>query len=164
MAFLVVLAPLIFATAVRYAPLLEPLWFMFNFLRLAVAAIVLIVALVIVHKWLPGGRRKLSEIAPGILATLVLWLVAGELFAEYLSGFAYTYVTYYAGLASAMIALVFLYLTASIFIYGGELNAAIVRFARTRRCLRMRARRRAERHRPASTTSSNVLQTRDAAH
>ena len=34
---------------------------MFNFLRLAVASIVLIVALVIVHKWLPAGRRKLSR-------------------------------------------------------------------------------------------------------
>ncbi len=34
---------------------------------------------------------------------------------------------YYAGLASAMIALVFLYFTAWIFIYGGELNAAIAR-------------------------------------
>jgi membrane protein len=34
-------------------------------------------------------------------------------------------VTYYAGLASVMIALVFLYLIASIFIYGGELNTAI---------------------------------------
>ncbi len=31
LSFLVVLAPLIFATAVRYVPLLEPLWFMFNF-------------------------------------------------------------------------------------------------------------------------------------
>ena len=31
LAFLVVLAPLIFATAVRYVPLLEPLWLMFNF-------------------------------------------------------------------------------------------------------------------------------------
>jgi membrane protein len=30
----------------------------------------------------------------------------------------------YAGLASAMIALVFLYWTASIFVFGGELNAA----------------------------------------
>ena len=34
---------------------------------------------------------------------------------------------YYAGLASAMMALVFLYFTALIFIYGGELNAAIAR-------------------------------------
>ena len=59
LSFLVVLAPLIFATAVRYVPLLEPLWFMFNFLRIAVASIVLIVALVIVHKWLPAGRRPL---------------------------------------------------------------------------------------------------------
>jgi membrane protein len=127
LSFLVVLAPLIFTTAVRYVPLLEPLWFMFNFLRITVASIVLIVALVIVHKWLPAGRRPLASIAPGIAATMVLWLIAGELFGDYLARFAYTYVTYYAGLASVMVALVFLYVTASIFIWGGELNAAIVR-------------------------------------
>ena len=125
LAFLVVLAPLIFATAVRYAPWLTPLLPLLNFLRLAVAAIVLITALFIAHKWLPAGRRRLSWIAPGIMATLVLWLVAGEVFGSYLADFAYTYVTYYAGLASAMIALVFLYLTSAIFIYGGELNSAI---------------------------------------
>jgi membrane protein len=128
LSFLVVLAPLIFTTAVRYLPLLEPLWFMFNFLRIAVASTVLIVALVIVHKWLPAGRRPLLSIAPGIIVTLLLWLVAGELFGDYLARFAYTYVTYYAGLASAMVALVFLYVIASIFIWGGELNAAIVRW------------------------------------
>ena len=127
LAFLVVLAPLIFATAVQYAKWLAPLWPMFNFLRLATAATVFIVALIIVHKWLPGGRRKLLQIAPGIVVTLVLWLVAGELFGDYLSGFAYTYVTYYAGLASVMMALVFLYLTAMIFIYGAELNAVIAK-------------------------------------
>jgi len=56
---------------------------------------------------------------PGILATLVLWLACGFTFRRYLSDFAYTYVTYYAGRASAMIALVFLYYS--------ELNAAIAR-------------------------------------
>jgi membrane protein len=128
LSFLVVLAPLIFGTVVRYVPLLEPLRPMFNFLRITVASSVLIVALVIVHKWLPAGRRRLVHITPGILVTLVLWIIAGELFGDYLASFAYTYVTYYAGLASAMIALVFLYLIASIFIYGGELNASIHRF------------------------------------
>jgi len=126
LAFLVVLAPLLFSTVVRHAPSLSPLWGMFNFLRLAAASLVFLVALVIAHKWLPAGRRRLVDIAPGIVVTVVLWLIAGELFADYLAGFAYTYVTYYAGLASAMIALVFLYLVASIFIYGGELNAAIM--------------------------------------
>jgi membrane protein len=128
LSFLVVLAPLIFASAVRYVPLLEPLWFMFNFLRIAVASTVLIVALVIVHKWLPAGRRQLLTVTPGIVVTLLLWLLAGELFGDYLARFAYTYVTYYAGLASAMIALVFLYVIATIFIFGGELNAAILRW------------------------------------
>jgi membrane protein len=125
LAFLVVLAPLIFATAVRYVPQLSTLWPMFNFLRIATAATVFVVALFIVHKWLPSGHRPLRHIWPGIVVTLVLWLVAGELFGDYLSGFAYTYVTYYAGLASVMMALVFLYLTASIFIYGAELNTVI---------------------------------------
>jgi membrane protein len=125
LAFLVVLAPLIFLTAIPYAPWLAPLLPLLNFLRIAVAAVVLIVALLIAHKWLPSGRRSLGEIMPGIAATLVLWLVAGEAFGAYLAGFASTYVSYYAGLASAMMALVFLYLTASIFIYGGELNTAI---------------------------------------
>jgi membrane protein len=37
----------------------------------------------------------------------------------------------YAGLTSAVIALFFLYITASIFIFGGDLNAAVLR---ARRC------------------------------
>jgi membrane protein len=127
LAFLVVLAPLIWTTLIRYMPGLQPLGWLITFVRFAVAAFVLVAALVIVHMWLPAGRRSLLAIAPGILATLLLWLAAGEIFGRYLAEFAFTYAYYYAGLASVMIALVFLYLTASIFIYGGELNAAIAR-------------------------------------
>jgi membrane protein len=126
-AFLVVLAPLIWSRLIRYMPGLQPLAWLITFVRFAVAAVVLIVALVIVHKWLPAGRRTLLQITPGILATIVLWLAGGEIFGRYLAEFAFTYAYYYAGLASVMIALVFLYLSASIFIYGGELNAAIER-------------------------------------
>jgi membrane protein len=126
LAFLVVLGPLIFATAVRYAGWLAPFSSLISFLRLAAASLVLIFALVFVHKFLPAGHRRLSEIAPGVLFTLLGWMLAGEIFGRYLAAFASNYVTYYAGLASAMVALVFLYLTASIFIFGGELNAAIL--------------------------------------
>jgi membrane protein len=125
LAFLIVLAPLIFATTVRYLPWLDPLWPLLNFIRFAVTAIVLIAALFIAHKWLPFGQRRLSAIAPGMISTVVMWIVAGEVFGRYLAEFANTYVSYYAGLASAMIALVFLYLVASIFIYGAELNTVI---------------------------------------
>jgi membrane protein len=127
MAFLIVLGPLIVTTASRFAPGLAQFDWNITVARYAVASLALIVALIVAHKWLPAGRRKFAEIAPGILVTLVLWLAGGMVFGRYLAEFPSVYVSYYAGLASAMIALVFLYLTASIFVFGGELNAAILR-------------------------------------
>jgi len=127
LAFLVVLEPLIFKAAVAYAPWMAPLESHFDVARFGIGSVVLAVALFILHMWLPAGRRGLGKVWPGIAATLVLWLACGFAFGHYLADFAYTYVTYYAGLASAMIALVFLYYSAWIFVYGGELNAAIAR-------------------------------------
>jgi membrane protein len=112
---------------VRKFPKLEPFGDVITFVRLSVATVLLIVPLFVVHKWLPAGRRTFGQIMPGILATLGLWLLAGIMFGRYLAEFAFTYSVYYAGLASPMIALVFLYFTASIFIYGGELNAVITK-------------------------------------
>jgi membrane protein len=125
LSFLIVLGPLILHAATRYFPGLAELEGTLTFLRFGVATVVIVIALVLVHKWLPAGRRALLEVAPGIIVTLALWLVAGVLFGRYLAEFTSAYVSMYAGLATAMIALVFLYWTATIFIYGGELNAAI---------------------------------------
>ena len=126
-AFLVVLAPLIWEKLVLYVPTLAPLSGLVTFARYAVAATVLVIALTILHGWLPAGRRSFSEIAPGVIATLLLWLISGAAFGRYLADYTFAYVTMYAGLASAMIALVFLYVCASIFIFGGELNSEIKR-------------------------------------
>jgi membrane protein len=127
LAFLVVLGPLLFKAAAQYAPWIEPLEAHYDFARFGIAGFVLAVALFILHMWLPAGRRSLGKVWPGIVATMVLWLACGFSFGHYIGDFAYTYVHYYAGLASAMIALVFLYYSAWIFVYGGELNAAIIR-------------------------------------
>jgi membrane protein len=128
LSFLVVLYPLMWATVIQYAHWFERFANLIEFVRLGAAAIVLIVALFVAHWWLPAGRRSLVEILPGILVTILLWLGAGILFGRYLASFAYAYVTYYAGLASVKAALVFLYLVAMIFIFGAELNGAIVRW------------------------------------
>ena len=93
----------------------------------------LLLALVLAHKFLPAGRRSFVDIAPGIVLTIAMWIAAGIAFGSYLAEFARNYVTTYAGLASVMIALVFLYLIAAIFIFGGELNAAILRAKREKR-------------------------------
>src|SRR3954468_17238938 len=85
LAFLIVLGPLLFSTARRYLPWLEPLEWNFILARYTVASTVLVVALVIAHKWLPAGRRSFIEILPGIFTTLTLWLVTGMLFGRYLT-------------------------------------------------------------------------------
>ncbi len=131
--FLVVLAPLIWAKLVQYVPAVQPFGNLVTVARYAIAAAVLIIALLILHKWLPAGRRTFLQVAPGIVATLLLWLISGAVFGRYLASFAFAYTTMYAGLASAMIALVFLYMCASIFIYGGELNSVIAKTRGRRR-------------------------------
>ena len=127
LAFLVVLAPLLWTAAVALAPELEKLGAYFTFARYALVSVILILALVIAHKWLPAGRRTFGQIAPGIVLTVLLSLLFSVAFGRYLADYARNYVTTYGGLASVMIALLFLYSLASIFVYGGELNAAIIR-------------------------------------
>jgi membrane protein len=125
--FLVVLGPLIWNEMLTYAPALQPLDQMVTWGRYVITAFILTVALLVAHKWLPAERHTFRQIAPGVIFTLALSLVFGFAFGAYLAGFARNYASTYAGLASVMIALVFLYMLASIFVYGGELNAAICR-------------------------------------
>ncbi|MGN6572657.1 MAG: YihY/virulence factor BrkB family protein [Pseudolabrys sp.] len=122
---LVVLAPFLWDRLVMLAPQFAPFSVVVTFARYVVAAMVLVIALTVIHSWLPSGRRSLGEIAPGIGATLALWLIAGAVFGRYLAEYAFAYVSMYAGLASAMIALIFLYVCASIFVFGAELNSTI---------------------------------------
>jgi membrane protein len=125
LAFLIVLAPVIRPTLFYYLPGLERFEGVVTVLRYAITSAILVAALVVAHKWLPAGRREPREIAPGVVVTLLLWMVSAFAFARYLAEFSGAYVRTYAGLASVMIALVFLYWTAGIFVYGGELNQAI---------------------------------------
>jgi membrane protein len=129
--FLVVLAPFIWAKIVQYVPTLARFSETVTFARYVVAAAVLVMALMILHRWLPAGHRSFTDIAPGIIATLLLWLISGAAFGRYLAEYAFAYVSMYAGLASAMIALIFLYVCASIFIYGGELNSVAKKMRKT---------------------------------
>ena len=128
MAFLIVLGPLMLEIVRLYVPLMvahneKPL----NLARYGITIVAMITALFILHAWLPAGRRSFLQILPGIIFTMLASLLSGIGFGMYLARFANNYVTMYAGLASVIIALVFLYFIAAIFVYGGELNAAIIK-------------------------------------
>ncbi|MFG1399076.1 YihY/virulence factor BrkB family protein [Roseixanthobacter pseudopolyaromaticivorans] len=139
LSFLVVLGPLIWRTVLYNVPALQPLSGIVTAARFGATTIILIIGLLVAHLWLPAGHRSLREVTPGIVMTLTLWLVAATVFGIYLAEFPANYVTTYAGLASVMIALVFLYLTATIFVFGGEFNAAIARARAARHLARQNA-------------------------
>jgi membrane protein len=96
----------------------------YDLVRYGATSAILLTGLVMAHVWLPAGRRKLHSVWPGIAVTLFCWLAAAVIFGAYLARFS-TYASTYAGFAAPMMALVFLYFLAVIFIAGGELNAAI---------------------------------------
>ncbi len=128
MAFLIVLGPLMIEAARRHIPFfVESNERILNFARYGITVTALTIALFILHAWVPAGRRRFLQILPGIIFTIVASLISGIVFGQYLARFANNYVTMYAGLASVIIALVFLYFIAAIFVYGGELNAAIIK-------------------------------------
>jgi membrane protein len=127
---LVVFEPLI-RRATANLDWLEPYVGTTTLWRFMIASTVIVLGLIAVHFWLPDGKRRFTEIVPGILFTLVGWLVGSTIFAAYLDRFP-SYVATYAGLASIMIALVFLYIVSAIFILGGEFNASISRYLQAR--------------------------------
>ena len=128
---LLVAAPIAVHIAARHLDWIEPYLGTITLWRFVVASIVIVLGLIAVHFWLPAGRRRFVDIAPGILFTLIGWVAGSTIFAAYLERFS-SYVATYAGLASIMIAIVFLYIVSVIFIMGGELNAAIRRYLEAR--------------------------------
>ncbi len=124
---LLVLAPLIGRLAVSQFAWIGPYMGTITIWRYAIASVVIVLGLIAVHIWLPDGHRTLVDIAPGIVFTLAGWIAGSTLFAAYISHFS-SYVATYAGLASIMIAVVFLYIISAVFILGGEVNAAIRRY------------------------------------
>lgn len=123
--FLLVLAPLLTDAMRRWLPWSDDVISHLDNWRLVVAVIVLFVGLIVCHRWLPAGYRPIRATLPGVLVTMIFWMAGALLFSAYLQQFS-TYVATYAGLASIMIALIFLYIVAAIFILGAELNASIL--------------------------------------
>lgn len=123
---LLVAVPVALAYAETWFPWMEELLSTISSWRVFGTLMVLAIGLVLSHLGLPAGRRKIVDVLPGVLLTLVLWAIGALAFTSYLATFA-NYAATYAGLASVMVVLVFLYMVAVIFIIGGEFNAALAK-------------------------------------
>ena len=93
-------------------------------LRYVLSAAVLAFFLWIVHRILPSRRMRGFRLWPGVLTTVLIWVIAGTGFSYYLSQIG-TYTVTYGTLAGVIVTLVFFYIAGTSIIFGGEVNAVV---------------------------------------
>lgn len=96
--------------------------------RYAIVIVAIGGLLIAYHLWLAAGTRDLADVWPGVVLSIVLWLIAARLFGSWLTISDYS--RFYAGLTQIMSALVFFQVSAIIVILGAELNRGIIEVKR----------------------------------
>ena len=122
---LIVAAPILMAFVQRNAPQLDDLVAVFSLIRYPVAILLLTGALTAAHIFLPAKRLRFLQVLPGVVLTVVVWVVLATVYSYYLANFA-NFASYYAGLSGVFAALFFLYLAAIVLLLGGEVNRVII--------------------------------------
>ena len=97
---------------------------LWGWLRFPVALLLLAVVLSVVYRFGPNAKQRFRSVVPGAALSVVLWAISSVGFSFYLANFANYGVTY-GSLGAAVGLLFYLYLCASVVLFGAELNAAI---------------------------------------
>jgi membrane protein len=97
---------------------------LWGWLRFPVALLLLAVVLSVVYHFGPNAKQRFRTVVPGAALSVVLWAISSMGFSFYLANFADYGVTY-GSLGAAVGLLFYLYLCASVVLFGAELNAAI---------------------------------------
>ncbi len=96
-----------------------------------VAVAIIGIILSVLHALLPCARQRLRDVWPGALLTALLWIGLATAFSLYLANLTDFNVTY-GSLGGVVLTLVYFHASALLFIFGAELNAAILAHRRDR--------------------------------
>jgi membrane protein len=92
-------------------------------IRYVIVAATIGTQLLAYHLFLAAGRRRISDVLPGVALSIALWILEANLFSRWLT--INDYSRFYAGLTQVMSALVFFQMAAIIVILGAEVNRAL---------------------------------------
>jgi membrane protein len=76
------------------------------------------------HIWLPSKRMSVRLVLPGVLITVILWILTARLFGFYLEQFS-TFGATYASLAGVFASMIFFEIGGIVLIFGAEINRAM---------------------------------------
>jgi membrane protein len=123
---LMLVGPELVGRIVELVNLDEVFVLLWGWLRFPVALFLLAVVLSMVYRFGPNAKQRIRSVIPGAVLAVVLWAITSVGFSFYLATFA-NYGLTYGSLGAAVGLLFYLYLSASVVLFGAELNAAIYR-------------------------------------
>lgn len=96
-----------------------------NHLRFLVLGVVMFVVLSLLYMLAQGQRRPLREVAPGVMSSLVGWMILSLAFSYYVEKRAH-YSELYGSIAAIVVTLLWLYMTGVVLIMGAELSGVLL--------------------------------------
>jgi membrane protein len=121
---LIIFAPVLINIIESHAPGFRQNLGWIDTLRVPMAMLLVTVGLLVCHLWLPARRRSVREVLPGVLITVVAWVLMAIAFSTYLVNFN-TFTATYASLSGVFAAMFYIYLSALMMILGGEINRVL---------------------------------------
>ncbi len=91
--------------------------------RYVIVAATVSAQLLAYHLFLAAGNRRLPDVLPGVMLSVVLWILLANIFSRWTQ--INDYSRFYAGLTQLMSALIFFQMAAIIVILGAEVNRAL---------------------------------------
>ena len=131
-ALLIVFAPIMIQLAETYAPAMKGHFVTIEQLRYPIGITLLTAGVLFCHRVLPAKTLSVLEVLPGVVITVMAWVIMSSAFSIYLVNFN-TFASTYASLSGVFAAMFFVYLAALVLILGGEVN----RVLEVRRIMRM---------------------------
>lgn len=126
-AVLALLAGLVAVAAPALATRLGPPWTaIVGWLRLPLAALLMMILWAVLYFVLPDARQKFKLITPGSMVGVLVWLAASLGFSFYVSHFG-TFGITYGALAGIIILLLWMWISSLALLLGAELNAVLAR-------------------------------------
>lgn len=123
-AALIVVSPVVLAFISAHAPELRPSFHMLDRMRYPLAILLLTGGLLLCHRYLPAKPLRFTELLPGVVLTVAVWIGMSLVFSTWLVNFS-TFASTYASLSGLFAAMFFLYLAALALIFGGEVNRVL---------------------------------------
>lgn len=95
-----------------------------SYLRFVLVFVLLAFAIGTLYMMAQGSRRPLREVWPGVVTSLMLWMVLSISFSYYVEHMA-NYAVLYGSIATIVVVLLWLYMSAVVVILGAELAAVL---------------------------------------